>query len=200
MKFDLNFNWNRPFILKALVAIVLAQVLILAGEYVNSIYPIWFGNEVRLKTVPVDPRSLFRGNYARLNYDISTVPLPETDTQVLRQHTIIYVSLKQTDKGYYELADTSLAKPEQGIFIRGRLQRRHWAWNGRDQTIKYGIEAFFAPKERALKLEADLRNGGHARQQWQSHLKRCHSQSKAITKKNIPENKNPTLFVQVSGF
>ena len=96
MKFDVNFNRNRPFVLKALVVVVFAQVLILAGEYLNSIYPIWFGQEVRLKTVPVNPRSLFRGNYARLNYDISTVPLPETGTQFLRQHAIIYVSLKQT--------------------------------------------------------------------------------------------------------
>ena len=29
------------------------------------------GKEIRVKVVPVDPRSLFRGNYARLNYDFS---------------------------------------------------------------------------------------------------------------------------------
>ncbi len=28
--------------------------------------------------------------------------------------------------------------------------------------IKYGIEAFFAPRERALQLEKDLRGGGVA--------------------------------------
>ena len=33
--------------------------------------PLWTGKEIRVKVVPVDPRSLFRGNYARLNYDFS---------------------------------------------------------------------------------------------------------------------------------
>lgn len=159
-----NSNLSRTVVLKILLAVVFAQVLMLAGEYLNSVYPIWFGKEIKLKTIPVDPRSIFRGNYARLNYDISRLPLAEIhkDTS-LRQHTIVYISLKENDKGIYELASTSLEKPEQGIFIRGRIQNPRWLWNsGSSLTINYGIEAFFAPKKRALKLERDLRNGGIA--------------------------------------
>ena len=167
MKLEINLNkpsWNRALLLKALLAVVVFQALILAGEYINSVYPIWFGKEIRLKTIPVDPRSMFRGNYARLNYDITSVPLPVLkEGETLRQHTTIYVSLKENDKGLYELAGTSLEKPEQGMFIRGRLQERHWLFNlGSNHVINYGIEAFFAPKERALQLERDLRNGGIA--------------------------------------
>ena len=32
------------------------------------------GREIVLPIVPVDPRDLFRGEYVRLGYDISTVP------------------------------------------------------------------------------------------------------------------------------
>lgn len=167
MKIDMNFikpGRNRALLLKALLAVIVFQVLILAGEYLNSVYPIWFGQEIRLKTIPVDPRSMFRGNYARLNYDITSVPLPVVNKgEALRQHTTIYVSLKENDQGIYELAGTSLTKPKDGIFMRGRLQSRRWFFDsGRNQDIKYGIEAFFAPKERALQLERDLRNGGIA--------------------------------------
>jgi len=167
MKLDINLNkpdWSRALVLKALLAVVVFQVLILAGEYINSVYPIWFGKEIRLKTIPVDPRSMFRGNYARLNYDITNIPLPAiNEGKSFRQHTTIYVSLKENDKGLYELAGARLEKPKEGIFIRGRLQYRHWFFdNDRSGDIKYGIEAFFAPKERALQLERDLRNGGIA--------------------------------------
>ena len=167
MKLDINNSkpvGNRGLLLKILLAVITFQVLILAGEYLNSVYPIWFGKEVRLNTIPVDPRSMFRGNYARLKYDISSVSLPALGKdQNLRQHTMIYVSLKENDKGIYELASTSLEKPKDGIFIRGRLQYQYWFSDAiRNQDIKYGIEAFFAPKQRALQLESDLRNGGIA--------------------------------------
>ena len=54
--------------LAALVAAVLLQLAVLGGLFVYSQYPLWVGTEVRLATVPVDPRDLFRGQYVRLNY------------------------------------------------------------------------------------------------------------------------------------
>ena len=56
----------------ALLAALTLQVAILAGVFVNGFYPLWLGKEIRLETRPVDPRDLFRGNYARLGYDFST--------------------------------------------------------------------------------------------------------------------------------
>ncbi|MCE2542976.1 MAG: GDYXXLXY domain-containing protein [Acidobacteria bacterium] len=50
-----------------------------------------------------------------------------------------------------------MARPFDGIFLRGRIVR-----NSRPLRIDFGIEAFFAPKERALKLERELRDGGTA--------------------------------------
>ncbi|HAJ43430.1 MAG TPA: hypothetical protein DCM00_12380, partial [Alcanivorax sp.] len=49
--------------LAALVAAVLLQLAVLGGLFVYSQYPLWVGTEVRLATVPVDPRDLFRGQY-----------------------------------------------------------------------------------------------------------------------------------------
>ncbi len=187
MKLDTNFkapSLSRALILKILLAVVIAQGLMLAGEYINSVYPIWFGKEIKLKTIPVDPRSMFRGNYARLNYDITHLPLAEIhkDTSI-RQHTIVYVSLKENDKGIYEPVSTRLEKPEQGIFIRGRIQNPRWFGDpGSSLTINYGIEAFFAPKKRALKLERELRNGGIA-------VVMVASNGKATLKDVIPESK-----------
>ena len=67
---------TRRWRLRALVAALVLQVLVLLGLLGYARYPVWFGKEVVLRTVPVDPRDLLRGNYARLRYDISEAPMP----------------------------------------------------------------------------------------------------------------------------
>jgi uncharacterized membrane-anchored protein len=59
---------------KLIIAAIFVQVLVLgwmAGErewIVRTAPTVW------LRTAPVDPQDLFRGEYVRLNYDISTIP------------------------------------------------------------------------------------------------------------------------------
>ena len=151
---------SSRWIFPGLAAVVVIQVGILAGEYLNAVYPLWTGQEVKLKTVPVDPRSLFRGNYALLNYGIANVALPySADRQKPRHGEIIYVKLKEGKDGVYLSESTSLTRPEQGLFIRGRVQSKRF----RGPQVRYGIEAYFLPKEKALTLEKELRRGGIAK-------------------------------------
>ncbi|WP_323843968.1 GDYXXLXY domain-containing protein [Microbulbifer magnicolonia] len=146
-----------------LIGAIVLQFLILTGIYVGAQVPLWTGTEVRLKTVPVDPRSLFRGNYARLEYDFSQLSAALfAGDRKLREGEVVYVSLKQNKRGLYELSGASLEKPEKGIFLRGRVTGTWLRDSKSSYRVKYGIEAFFAPKEKALGLESDLRNGGVA--------------------------------------
>ena len=153
---------SRQRIVLGLLAAVLFQGAVLAGEYLSAMYPHWTGTEVRLKTVPVDPRSMFRGNYARLNYDISILPKElYQGPQSLRENEVLYVSLNKDKDGLYEASEITLHEPSKGLFIRGRIKNRRWTTSG-EFRIKYGIEAFFAQKEDALALERELRDGGVA--------------------------------------
>ena len=134
------------------------QVLVVVGMVVQAALPLWTGTEVRLKTVPVDPRSMFRGNFARLRYDISRLPGDlAVDLGQPRIGEVVYVSLRPTANGLYDLAGVSLEKPNEGVFLRGRLGS-----NRAPYRVTYGIEAFFAPKDKALQLEQDLRGEGVA--------------------------------------
>lgn len=139
-----------------LVAAVALQFLVLTGMVVKASAPLWTGQEIRIKTIPVDPRSLFRGNYALLNYDISTLPATAFQEKPLRQGETVYVRLEEKNN-LYHYAGASLEKPDQGVFLKGRITSRHAPYR-----VKYGIEAFFAPKQEALLLQKDLRNGGVA--------------------------------------
>ncbi len=153
---------NRLFI--GLVLAIAVQFLVLTGMYVSAALPMWTGSEIRVKTVPVDPRSMFRGNYARLSYKFSRLQRKQFPADVvLRNGEVVYVTLKRGADGLYTHVQVSLEQPDEGVFIRGRISSRHNQIRGLSSfRIKYGIEAFFAPKEKALQLEKDLRSSGVA--------------------------------------
>tara|TARA_R110002073_G_scaffold192824_1_gene351896 strand:- start:977 stop:1477 length:501 start_codon:yes stop_codon:yes gene_type:complete len=147
--------------IRLLVVAAVAQLLVLGGMLVSASMPLWTGQEVRLATVPVDPRSLFRGNYARLSYEISQIEssmFPNLET--LRHGEVVYILLN-SHEGIAQLSGVSLEEPGDQLFIRGRLQ--HPAANIDQQNVNYGIEAYFAPKQKALALEAQLVTGGVAK-------------------------------------
>jgi len=134
-----------------LLLTLLLQLAVLGTEYLGSIWPLKYGQPVLLKTEPIDPRSLFRGNYVRLNYSISSVD-GDLAAQPFRRHEVVYVALKP--EGRYHVADALLHEPpEQGPFIRGRVR-----WAGSEiYRIDYGIEAFFMPKRKALAAQQAVR-------------------------------------------
>ena len=139
-------------------AAVALQLLLLLGMVAKAAMTVWTGTEIRVRTIPVDPRSMFRGDYARLRYEFGELPDGAlNDAEGLRVGEVVYVGLRPGEDGEYAFAGTSLEPPSDGIFLRGRLLT-----NTPPLRVKYGIEAFFSPKERALKLESDLRDGGTA--------------------------------------
>lgn len=145
-------------IIIGIVAAILFQFIVLAGMVTSSSMPLWTGTQIKVKTVPVDPRSLFRGNYARLGYEFSSLKQDDhNELYDLRVGEIVYLILKKDKNDLYVMDRISLTKPESGIFLRGRIQSRYSSID-----IKYGIEAFFAPTKKALELEKRLRNGGIA--------------------------------------
>jgi len=139
-------------------AAVALQVLVLVGMVARAAMPLWTGTEIRVRTIPVDPRSMFRGNYARLRYEFGTLPEDAlSEVEGLRVGEVVYVGLKQGEGHKLEYSRATVERPAGGVFLRGRL-----VTSSPPLRVRYGIEAFFAPRESALKLEDDLRDGGIA--------------------------------------
>jgi uncharacterized membrane-anchored protein len=155
---------SRKLLLVALSVVIAFQCIVLTGEYINAVYPLWTGQEVKLKTVPVDPRSLFRGNYARLRYEISNIKAEDINKLKTPRHgEIIYIKLKAEADGLYAYDGVSLNRPQNAVLIRGRVQTNRGMSRSGNYQVKYGIEAYFAPKEKAMALERKLRNKGLAK-------------------------------------
>jgi uncharacterized membrane-anchored protein len=138
---------------------ILLQITVLIGEYLGSVYPHWTGKEIVLEIRPVDPRSLFRGQYVRLDYTIGQLSGDilkglNKDIKKLRINEIVYVSLKEQE-GVWKADEISLFKPNNKLFICGRVNRN---WRSNTLNLKYGIEAYFTSPKRALDLENSVRN------------------------------------------
>jgi uncharacterized membrane-anchored protein len=145
-------------------ALVAAQILVLVFMIARQENLLANGTKILLKCAPVDPRSLFSGDYVILNYDISRLKTSEKGFIVINGKTLsegdsIYVALRKDKSGkYYEAADYGFDLKElrnkYPVIIRGKVYNL-WADN---YNVVYGIEQYFVPQNRGKEIEQDLRN------------------------------------------
>ncbi|HIE31672.1 MAG TPA: hypothetical protein EYP67_04720 [Methanosarcinales archaeon] len=65
----INMDKKRFLLLISVPAVVILIFLCI------NLYTLHFGQEIVLKTDPIDPRDLFRGDYVTLSYEISRIDL-----------------------------------------------------------------------------------------------------------------------------
>ncbi|MDC0358424.1 GDYXXLXY domain-containing protein [Oligoflexia bacterium] len=149
---------TKRTVAKLFIVAIGLQGAILSGQYLNSVYPLYLGKEVRLKIQPVDPRSKFRGQYVALNYDIGSIPNSKIEgkDQNWSRGDSVYVSLVERSD-IWEIDRASAVKPSSGVFIRGKIVS-HRSWSADSLMIAYGIEAYFASPAKALELEGRVRS------------------------------------------
>ncbi len=145
---------RKAFILTAIIL----QVLVLAYMAGEREYILKAGKMIYLRTAPVDPRDIFRGDYVRLNYDMSRIAADRLedagDHKKIRKGEKIYVGLKEGHNGLYEMAYARLNKPEAGLYLTGRSPNHHRIPNpGYPIWINYGIEAYFVEQGAGRAIE-----------------------------------------------
>lgn len=144
---------RRAFIFIGVLWLALVGALIALKEYT-----VQTGQEVLLRTVPVDPRDLFRGDYVILRYEISRLDPAtlETDFDAERvaerrggEPTTVYTALAVRE-GYAEATGLFFRRPS-GLYLKGTTRP---AGQGRRWEIDYGIESYFVPEGRGREIEA----------------------------------------------
>ncbi len=121
------------------------------------------GQTIDLKVHPIDPSDLLRGQYVRLEYDISKIPVKKMSTYERKQQ--VYVTLKKAPDGLYTAKSVLSKKPANDeLYIKGKV--KYAGWNStldkdfRELNIEYGIENFFTKQDEAKRLEDDLAKKG----------------------------------------
>lgn len=152
-------NWRGALI--ALVA--LAQAGVLAYMVADRESLLASGREITLDVRPVDPRSLFRGDYVILGYDISRLSrsLFEAEPRVGES---VYVRLVRDGTGWKAAGvnrKLTAAKGDGEVVLAGHV--RHVPGTApipeAQVSITYGIESFFVPEGTGKAIEQEIRPG-----------------------------------------
>lgn len=144
--------------IKIFIAICIFWFLALGGFILFKEYTLMNGKEILLKTKPVDPRDLFRGDYVILAYDISEIKIKnDTNKSKFKTGDKVFVSLDIDNNGIGKVKNISLNKPDD-VFIKG-VVRYSSRMNKSEETIRvrYGIESYFVPEGMGREIERNLR-------------------------------------------
>lgn len=129
------------------------------------------GTEVRLKSAPVDPRDLFRGDYVVLSYAISSVNAGPNGEHGFRRGDEVFVTLGRDAEGFARVIGVAKTRPTVAgtdVVIAGRVESTGGcAVNdagafdcsaGRDRLrIAYGLESYFVPQGEGRAIETTER-------------------------------------------
>ncbi|GAB3829479.1 GDYXXLXY domain-containing protein [Hymenobacter jeollabukensis] len=134
--------------------VVAAQVLFVLLVAVAGYAVSHYGRTVALRTSPIDPRDLLRGDYVSLNYDISQVPrrLWRGEDEPRRRRPV-YVQLQPTAAGYYTAVAVYPAAP--ATLPADHVVLRGWVGNVWRQglQLRYGLERYYVPENTGLGLQ-----------------------------------------------
>lgn len=143
---------------KAVFIIMGMWFLISSGFIISQEYILKYGKEVLLKTVPVDPRDLFMGDYVILNYDIAQIRGSKYN---FPENTTVFVTLKTDKNNVASVSNISTLPPSSGLYLKGKTGKCNttsmFFKNGR--CINFGIESYYVKEKTGRQLENDLRDG-----------------------------------------
>jgi len=155
---------------KLVIAVILLQVGVLIymaaqREYIRS-----SGDILYFRTMPLDPRDPFRGDFVRLRYDINNIAKRHWQDRgnEIKKGEVVYTTLAKGKNNVARFVSVSNKKPEKNsksetgkLFIKGRADRS-WQFQ-RPNTIgvRYGIEQYFVQQGAGIELEKKMgrRNG-----------------------------------------
>ena len=140
---------------KKIILIITLQTLVLGFMIFKKQMTLSNGIPILLETTPIDPRSLFRGDYVRIEYKISTIALSSVLTdEELKVKKYYFITLEKSEKFWKAVAISSdyPSLKENQTAIKGFLKRRNEYENPR-LFFKYGIENYFVPEGTGMELE-----------------------------------------------
>lgn len=148
-----------------LIIVVLLQALALLVMIGMKQWTLNTGTPIVLETAPIDPRSLFSGDYVRLNYKISRLRLDEVGgDRDFKAHETVYVLLKKGEP-YWQpvsLHHSLPALPPDHVAMKGEVQYVGGElWNPQLRkfekathlTVRYGVENYYVPEGKGRELE-----------------------------------------------
>ncbi|TCS83847.1 GDYXXLXY domain-containing protein [Tepidibacillus fermentans] len=156
---------NRSTIFFYIVMIV--PVLILLSMSFLPTMTYFFGEEILLKTKPLDPRDLFRGDYVSLRYEINDVPFnlfPEelkSGKEFSKFRDKDLYAILQRKGNFYTVEKISFTKPNHPYYLKAKvnLYGPLNEMSAQNVYVDYQIDRYFVPENTGEDLEKQAREG-----------------------------------------
>lgn len=140
--------------------LVAAQLAVLGSMIFKQERLLSGGTKIILKCVPVDPRSLFSGDYVILRYEIANIEndkLKVPTKEIFTENQTVYIALeKDASASHYNASEISSdIKALSGRYpavIRGTVQ---YAYDN-SIDIRYGVEEYFVPQNKGHYIEQNM--------------------------------------------
>jgi len=138
---------------KYVIGIIIFWAILLLGMIFVKQLTLYTGTEVVLKTIPVDPRDLFRGDYVILRYDISNINLDSilTTEDNFKRNDDLYLKLDTSNK-YAKGIQVSKKPFDEGLFLKGKVLRSY----AKNLSVKYGLESYFVQEGTGKEIEQNI--------------------------------------------
>jgi uncharacterized membrane-anchored protein len=140
-----------------IIGAIAFQILLLAFMAGQRESVLRKGKIVYLRTVPIDPRDYFRGDYVRLTYEISNIKsdkwrdgLKLLEKEKQAKNKKVYIAIQVDEENVANILYATDKKPtKEQLFIRGRLN-----YKSRNHiNVRYGIESYFVEQGKGKELE-----------------------------------------------
>ena len=146
----------------AALAVCILQTTALAYMVLGRAAILRDGQEVMLRTAPVDPRDLLRGEYVILSYEVSTVPASAFTGEMpkARGRERLWVRLAPGEDGISSVQEAAFAPlpPKPGTVVMRSLPFDYWpSETPDDRRVDYGLERYYVPEGEGRRLE-EMRN------------------------------------------
>ena len=153
--------------MKRILFILLLCTLSLTMMIAGKMWTLRTGELVLLETQPVDPRSLFRGDYVRINLAINTLNVAAIGgDDFFNLHDEVFVVLEPGQPRWKPLSMHREYPPivaAERVVIRGVIDKYPAYTSGdtppSEYSVAYGIESYFVPEGEGIAIERELGAG-----------------------------------------
>lgn len=142
---------------KRFLLLISAPAMVILAFMGIQLFTAMTGEDILLKTAPVDPRDLFRGDYVNLRYEISSIDLNETPHDLdFAPGEVIHGSLSKKET-FWTIDFLSHDKPvlkDDQVCMRGLVTGTF----ENNISVQWGIESYFIPEGKGREIERQMEN------------------------------------------
>ena len=148
---------------------ILFQIISVASIAFTKESILLTGEQITLQTAPIDPRDIFRGDYVKLKFNLSSIPFHQLEKEIkkhgLKKGQKVYLSIAVDQYGLAQAEKLFLNPPDKEVYLTGYVTS-HWPYknyepdseddcneNKHPVNVKFGIEQYYVEQGQGKVME-----------------------------------------------